>query len=352
MQDGSIFLMPTESNTEVATALRDRYGQPLWRFTNSGTETTMPAIRAARAFTGRNRVVKTEGGYHGQYDWILSSHKPPLDQAGPATAMKPVGGSTGIPDDYFGLTSIAPFNDLERLEEVLRTEDAACFIVEPALTNIGIVLPDPGYLAGAREICDRTGTLLIFDEVKIGITASWGGATEYYGVHPDILCVSKSIGGGLPLGAFGGRADIMEHLRPGGVTQVGTFSGNPLAMAACRAVLLEVCTPETTAATVERASRLTDGMGELVAQYNLPAQTMQLGARGCLTWSDQPIRNYRDTLSVRTPLAQAQWMFGMNRGTLMPPGLDSQWLMSVQHTDADVDATVEVFADFVEALTS
>src|SRR5205823_1108802 len=202
-----------------------------WRFTNSGTETTMAAIRTARAFTGRERVVKVEGGYHGQYDWIMGSFKPPLDRAGPAGAPTTVGMSPGVPELYLALTSVVPFNDLDALGRVLAGGDVACFVVEPVIQNTSMLMPDPGYLAGARELCDRAGTLLVFDEVKSGITAAWGGASTEFGVRPDIVCVSKSIGGGLPLGAFGGRRDVMELLRPDGVTQVGTFSGNPLAMA-------------------------------------------------------------------------------------------------------------------------
>ena len=157
-------------------------------------------------------------------------------------------------------------------------------IIEPALQNIGIVMPDAGYLAGVREMCDATGTLLIFDEVKIGITAHWGGATTLFGVRPDLVCVSKSIGGGLPLGAFGGRADVMDEVRPGRVTHVGTFSGNPLALAAAPATLNEVCTPEATTTVIERANRLADGCESVIGKYQLPAHVVRMGARGCITW--------------------------------------------------------------------
>jgi glutamate-1-semialdehyde 2,1-aminomutase len=338
--------MPCENNAVVAGALAERYGQPQWRFTNSGTETTMPAVRAARAFTGRERVVKPEGSYHGHYDWILGSNTPLPGRARPAQ------GSAGVPNAYLELTTMVPFNDLDALEHELLGQDVACFILEPALTNVGMVMPEPGYLAGARQLCDSTGTVLIFDEVKIGITAAWGGATAFFGVRPDMLCVSKSIGGGIPLGAFGGRAEIMEHLRPGGVTHAGTFSGNPLAMAASRAVLLDICTPDTTHATIARASRLGEQVVDVIAKYDLPAHVVQLGARGGVAWIERPIRTFADTLDVHIPLAEAQWLYGMNRGVLMPPSLDCEWLVSVQHTDADVDETVGVFADFAAALTS
>jgi glutamate-1-semialdehyde 2,1-aminomutase len=322
----------------------------MWRFTNSGTETTMPAVRAARSFTGRDRIVKTEGAYHGQYDSVLVSLKPPMSEAGPASHPLPVPSSTGIPAAYLSCTTVVEFNDLESLGRELEAGDVACVIVEPALQNIGIVMPDPGYLAGVRELCDATGTLLVFDEVKIGITAHWGGATALFGVQPDLVCVSKSIGGGLPLGAFGGRADVMNEVRPGRVTHVGTFSGNPLAMAAAHATLDEVCTPAATTAVIALADRLANGCDAVIDSYDLPAHVVRMGARGCVTWRPTPARNYRDTLDVLTPLAKAQWLWCINRDILLPPGLDSQWLVSVQHTDRDIDDTIAVFTEFAVAL--
>jgi glutamate-1-semialdehyde 2,1-aminomutase len=350
LERGTVYLMPCEDNEVVARALSERFGQPLWRFTNSGTESTMPAVRAARSFTGRDRIVKTEGAYHGQYDSVLASLKPPLDQAGPASHPVPVAMSTGIPAAYLSCTTVVEFNDLDATERELRRGDVACVIVEPALQNIGIVMPDDGYLAGLRTLCDATGTLLVFDEVKIGITAHWGGASAFFGVRPDLVCVSKSIGGGLPLGAFGGRADVMNEVRPGGVTHVGTFSGNPLAMAAAVATLNEVCTPDATAAVIGCASRLADGCQSVIDQHDLPAHVVRMGARGCITWRAQPARTYRDTIDVHTALAKAQWLWCINRGVLLPPGLDSQWLVSVQHTDRDIDETIAVFAEFAAAL--
>jgi glutamate-1-semialdehyde 2,1-aminomutase len=349
---GTVYLMPCEDNVTVARALVARFGQPMWRFTNSGTESTMPAIRAARSFTGRDRVVKTEGAYHGQYDSMLVSMKPSLAEAGTDSNPAPVPSSTGIPAAYLSCTTVVAFNDLASLGRELEKGDVACVIIEPALQNIGIVMPDAGYLEGVRKLCDATGTLLIFDEVKIGITAHWGGATTLFGVRPDLVCVSKSIGGGLPLGAFGGRADVMDEVRPGRVTHVGTFSGNPLAMAAAVATLDEVCTPQATSNVIERADRLADGCESVIGEYQLPAHVVRMGARGCITWRPLPARNYRDTLDVHTAIAKAQWLWCINRGILLPPGLDSQWLVSMQHTDRDIDDTVAVFAEFAAAVAT
>jgi glutamate-1-semialdehyde 2,1-aminomutase len=347
---GTIYLMPCRDNEVVARALADRFGQPRWRFTNSGTEATMPAIRAARSFTGRDRVEKSEGGYHGQYDTMLASLKPPIDQAGPAHAPVPVASSTGVPAAYLSLTTVVPFNDLRSIERELVSRDVACVILEPALQNIGMVLPEPDYLDGVRAVCDATGTLLVFDEVKIGITAAWGGASQYFGVQPDLVCTSKSIGGGLPLGAFGGRADVMDDVRPGRVTHVGTFSGNPLSMAAARATLLDACTPDATAAAIARSARLGDGFERVIAAHRLPAHVVRLGAKGCITWRPEPARTYRDTTDTLTAVARAQWLWCVNRGVLFPPGHDSQWLVSLQHTDQDVDDAIAVFAVFADCL--
>ena len=350
LDEGTLFVLPCEDNELVASSLRERFGQPLWRFTNSGTETTMAAVRTARAFTGRERVVKAEGGYHGQYDWIMASFRPPLDVAGPTDAPATVGMSPGVPESYLSLTSVVPFNDLAPLERALAGRDIACFIVEPVIQNTSLLLPDPGYLAGARQLCEQTGTLLIFDEVKSGLTVAWGGASTAFGVRPDIVCVSKSIGGGVPLGAFGGRQDVMEWLRPDGVTQVGTFSGNPLAMAASKATLTQACTPAATDAAIAMCTTLTEACAKILVEHDLPAHTVQCGARGCVTWSPEPVRTYRDFLQINTTLAKAQWLWGMNRGVLLPAAMDSQWLVSLQHTDADIDTTVDVFAAFAAAM--
>jgi glutamate-1-semialdehyde 2,1-aminomutase len=169
-------------------------------------------------------------------------------------------------------------------------------------------------------------------------------------VRPDIVCVSKSIGGGLPLGAFGGRPDVLALLRPDGVTQVGTFSGNPLAMAAAKATLTEACTPEATDVAIAKCTALTQGCAKVIAEHDLPAHTAQCGAKGCVTWSSTPLRNYRDYTRVDSRLALAQWLWGVNRGVLLPAAMDSQWLVSFQHTDADIDTTVGVFTEFVSAL--
>jgi glutamate-1-semialdehyde 2,1-aminomutase len=228
----------------------------------------------------------------------------------------------------------------------------AAFIVEPVMENIGICLPQPGYLEAVREITRRYGTMLIFDEVKTGITAGWSGATGALGVQPDLVSLAKSIGGGLPLGAFGGTRECMDQITSGKVLHLGTYNGNPLCMAAAKAVLADICTPAATAEVIGRNARLTAACADIIDRADLPAHTVQFGAKGCVTWSVEPIRNYRDYKATDFDLAFAQWMHGINRGVLLPPGLDEQWLISVLHTESDAMHYADVFAEFVDELTA
>ena len=351
LDSGTLYVTPCELNGEVGEILRDRYGFPMWRPTNSGTEATMDAIRLARGVTGRERIVKVEGGYHGHHDEVMISNKPPLDLAGPADRPNSVPQSAGITQGTIDDVIVIPYNDPEALDRALSGGDVACFIVEPVMENIGICLPDPGYLEAVREITERHGTLLIFDEVKTGITAGYGGATNQLGVRPDLITLAKSIGGGFPVGAFGGRADLMEHITDGTVLHLGTYNGNPLVMAAVKATLTEACTREVVAETVDRNHRLVDACQSIIDDSGIPAHTVEFGAKGCITWSRERVRNYRDYKATDFDLAFAQWIHGINRGVLLPPGLDEQWLISVMHSDEDAMRYADVFGEFVAELT-
>ena len=349
---GTLFVNPCESNAEVAEMLAARYQLPMWRFTNSGTEATMDALRVARAATGRHKICKVEGGYHGHHDEVMVSMKPALHVAGPADAPNSVPASAGITPGVVADTVVVPYNDVVALERVLATGEIAAFIVEPAMENIGICLPQPGYLQKVRELTTKYGTLLVFDEVKTGITAGWGGASGFVGVQPDLVALAKSIGGGLPLGAFGGKQEYMDEITEGRVVHLGTYNGNPLCMAAARAVLAEICTHEETQATIARNAALIAELDSIIDGAGLPAHTVQFGAKGCVTWAEEPIRNYRDYKATDFDLAFAQWIHGINRGILLPPGLDEQWLISVMHEERDAMRYAEVFASFVDDLTA
>jgi glutamate-1-semialdehyde 2,1-aminomutase len=349
--DGSLYVTPCELNAEVAELLRDRYRLPMWRFTNSGTEATMDAIRLARGATGRTRIAKVEGGYHGHHDEVMISMKPPLELAGPPDAPNSVPGTEGIPPDVVAATVVVPYNDLDALERVLRSGDVACFILEPVMENIGICLPDDGYLQGVRDLTTRHGTLLIFDEVKTGITAGYGGATGHFGIEPDLVALAKSIGGGFPIGAFGGTQEIMDLITTGRVLHLGTYNGNPLVMAAAKATLAEACDSVATDAAITRNQRLVAACQEVIDGARLPAHTVQFGAKGCVTWRRDRVRNYRDYKAGHLELAFSQWIHGINRGILLPPGLDEQWLVSVMHDDGTAMRYAEVFGEFAAELT-
>jgi glutamate-1-semialdehyde 2,1-aminomutase len=349
--DGSLYVTPCELNAEVAELLRDRYALPMWRFTNSGTEATMDAIRLARGTTGRNRIVKVEGGYHGHHDEVMISMKPPLELAGPADAPNPVPGTEGIAPDVVAATVVVPYNDVDALERVLRSGDIACFILEPVMENIGICLPDEGYLQAVRELTSEHGSVLIFDEVKTGITAGYGGATGYFGIEPDLVTLAKSIGGGFPIGAFGGKQEIMDLITEGRVLHLGTYNGNPLVMAASRATLAEACDQQATAEAIARNERLTAACQAIIDGAGLPAHTVQFGAKGCVTWRRERVRNYRDYRSGHLELAFSQWIHGINRGILLPPGLDEQWLVSVMHDEPAAMRYADVFGEFAAELT-
>jgi glutamate-1-semialdehyde 2,1-aminomutase len=258
--------------------------------------------------------------------------------------------SGGLPAGVLADTIVIPFNDADALARALAPGDVACFIVEPVMENIGICLPLPGYLDAVREITRQHGTLLLFDEVKTSITAGWHGAAHGYGVVPDLITIGKSIGGGLPLGAFGGTLECMDAVTTGSVLHVGTFNGNPLCMAAARAVLEEICTPDETLRVIQRNTRFVSAYREAVLDRDIPAHVVQCGAKGCVTWSTSPVCNYRDYLATDFDLAFAQWIWGINRGVLLPPGLDEQWLVSVAHTDADLTLALDVFVGFLEAI--
>ncbi len=347
---GTHFAQPTEDAVVVAENLSDRYGLPLWRFGNSGTECTMDAVHLMRAFTGRDLIVKFEGGYHGHHDSVQVSTWVEED-LGPAERPASVAYSPGIPQALVDLTKVAVFNDLDVLTSIFEEHAGriAGVIMEPVLMNCGLVPPLDGFLEGVRELTRKHGALLTFDEVKTGLTLGRGGATRLFGVTPDIVCLAKALGGGLPTSAIGGTDEVMSLVVDGTYEQVGTFNGNPLSMAAARAMLTEVMVPETYAHLERVERRMGDGARRIVEDYELPARVLDIGAKGSIVYSREPITNYRQFLRhIDGRYSLAAWLVQFNRGVFLPPWTKGeQWLISVQHSEEDADRyleTLEVFA--------
>jgi glutamate-1-semialdehyde 2,1-aminomutase len=352
---GTHFAQPTEDAIAVSEELAGRFGLPLWRFANSGTEATMDAVHLMRAITGRSRIVKLEGAYHGHHDSLQVSVYPSADEAGAPSRPSSVPASTGVPPEIVALTTVVPYNDLEALEQVLADHagEVAGMIVEPIMMNAGIIPPAPGYLEGVRALTEGHGVLLAYDEVKTGVTVAAGGATELSGVAPDIVCLAKAVGGGLSTAAIGGSAEVMDHITSGHYDQVGTFNGNPLAMAAARAALTEVLTPAAYEHFAFLREQMVAGCQAVIERTGLAAHVVAVGAKGCVTFSADPVRNYRDFLAIDDRLSHCHWLFQHNGGVFLPPwGKSEQWLVSVQHGEEDVQRFLDNFAVFADAISS
>ncbi len=377
--NGTCYTFPVEDGIALAEEIKARFGADLVRFSNSGTEATMDAIRVARGYTGREKVIKFEGGYHGHHDDVLVSIQPPRDAMGSVESPNTVPASAGIPRSRIAETIIAPFNEPEMLAGILDAHrgEIAAIIVEPVQFNIGVVPPKDGYLQRLRQLADEHGIVLIFDEVKTGVVLAWGGAYEHFGVKPDLFCLAKSIGGGIPIGAFGGRREVMASIEtlegtpafradaegigidrstiPGGATRVahlGTFNGNPLSMTAGVVTLTRILTKDAYPRLHAMADRLTAGSQAVLDEFGLPGYAINVGPKGCVMFTPDRVTNYRDFIGLDAELWAASFFFLANRGILLPPGPDDQWTLSVQHSDADIDRYVEVFGEFATELTA
>lgn len=354
---GTHFAAPTEDAVIVGDNLAARWGLPKWRFTNSGSESTMDAIRIARAYTGRDTVMKVFGSYHGHHDTVMVSIGVEYDQIGDRENLASLPYGAGIPDATVQMTVAVPFNDagaMERRIERLEAEGRkpACVIMEAAMMNLGVVLPEPGYLQAVRDITARHGIVLIFDEVKTGLCIAPGGATEAFGVTPDLVTLAKALGGGYPTGAIGGTEEVMTVVENGEVYQVGTYNGNPLVMAAARANLEDVLTSQAYDHIDHLNDRILKGCQGVIDTYDLPGYAVGIGAKGCVTFSPVKVVDYESFKANQSAeLAQLAWLFNMNRGIFMTPGREEEWTLSVTHTDEAIDAYVNCFAELAEAIT-
>ncbi len=332
MASGTTFGAPTEIEVRFAEALRAAVpSMELVRAVSSGTEATMSALRLARGFTGRPKLVKADGGYHGHADCLLVA-------AGSGAATLGIPGSAGVPEGAARDTIDVPYNDLPSVERALAGGDVAAVIVEPVAGNMGLVEPAAGYLEGLRALTSRHGAVLIFDEVITGFRVAYGGAQARYGVTPDLTTLGKVIGGGLPAAAFGGRAEIMRHLAPlGPVYQAGTLSGNPLAMAAGLKTLELLARPGTYERLEVLGQRLGDGLAAAARDAGVPACVNRVGSLVTLFFAPGPITDYASAKTADTARYGSFFRKMRDRGVFLPPSQFEAMFLSLAHTDEDLE---------------
>jgi glutamate-1-semialdehyde 2,1-aminomutase len=338
LESGFSFGAPTEREIELARRITEAMpAVEQVRFVNSGTEATMSAVRLARAATGRPGILKFEGCYHGHVDALLV-------QAGSGATTFGVPSSPGVPPEVTGHTLLAPYNDLEAVERVCgeNRDRLAAILVEPVAGNMGVVPPADGFLRGLRDVADRTGALLVFDEVMTGFRVARGGAAQRYGVRPDLVTLGKVIGGGLPVGAYGGRRDLMARVSPvGPVYQAGTLSGNPLAMAAGIATLDLLAEPRAYETLEARSARLEKGLAEAVREARIPARVQRVGSMLTLFFTAGAVADYAGARACDTEAFGRFFQGMLDRGVYLPPSQFEAWFVSLAHTDEDIRRTVE-----------
>jgi len=336
-QRGTSYGAPTEAEVQLAEAVREFFpSMERIRLVNSGTEATMSAVRLARGFTGREMMLKFEGHYHGHGDSFLV-------KAGSGVATLGLPNSPGVPADLSRLTLTAPFNDLEAVETAFRAHPGkiACVILEPVVGNAGFLPPDEGFLHGLRRITEDHGALLIFDEVMTGFRVAPGGAQELFGIRPDLTTLGKVIGGGLPVGAYGGRADVMDHVAPvGPVYQAGTLSGNPLAMAAGLAQL-KILRDENPYPELERKTkRLVEGLLANGAETGVPMCGGSYGSMWGVFLAAGPVRTFEDAKGSDVDAFRRFFHAALQRGVFFAPSAFEAGFLSTAHTDQDVEETI------------
>lgn len=333
---GTSFGMPTEAEATLAQLIIDAVPSiEKVRFVNSGTEATMSALRLARAATGKPRIIKFSGCYHGHTDGLL------VDAGSGATTLG-IPSSPGVPQAMAELTLVLPLNDLSAVEQALSQHaDIAAVIIEPIAGNMGLVLPVEGYLEGLRSLCTKHGVILIFDEVMTGFRVSLGGAQELLGVTPDLTCLGKIVGGGLPCAAYGGRADLMRHIAPeGAVYQAGTLSGNPLAMAAGIAMLEALQDRKAYEALEQAGAKLASGLEAAAKAEGVALTCTRVGSMICPFFHPGPVQSYAQALKSDTKAFATFFRAMLARGVMLPPSQFETWFLSTQHDDRTIAQTL------------
>ncbi len=344
--NGTSYGMPTRLENELGALVREAFpAVELLRFVSSGTEATMSALRVARGFTGCSKIVKFAGCYHGHADQLLA-------QAGSGVATLGLPGSAGVPPAAVSETLVAPFNDLAAVEALFAAwpGEIAAVIVEPVPANMGVVPPAPGYLEGLRDLTRREGALLIFDEVITGFRVAYGGAQALYGIQPDLTCLGKIVGGGLPVGAYGGRREVMDVVAPlGPVYQAGTLSGNPLAMAAGCATLRELQKPGVYARLEELGARLGEGIAGACRAAGVPATLHRVGSILTGFFSAGPVTDYASVQMADTARYARVHAALLQRGVFFAPSQFEAAFVSLAHGEAEIDATIAAFREALRA---
>ncbi len=348
LERGTSFGAPTDLELELADLVIAAVPSiEKVRMVNSGTEATMSAIRLARGCTGRNVIIKFDGCYHGHADMLLVD-------AGSGVATLNIPGSPGVPDAVVQHTLSLPYNDIEAVKAVFedRGSEVACVIVEPVAGNMGMVPPRDGFLEALREMTAKSGGLLIFDEVMSGFRVAYGGAQERYGIRPDITCFGKIIGAGLPVGAYGGRDDVMSCVAPeGAIYQAGTLSGNPLAMAAGIAALKALKRPGVYDSLEILSQRLADGLAEAAAQARIPAVFNRVGSMLGMFFTDRPVNNFEDAKTCDLERFALYYQKMLAEGVYLAPSQFEAGFVSTAHTEADIDGTIAAAAKVLNTMT-
>jgi glutamate-1-semialdehyde 2,1-aminomutase len=335
-ENGTSFGSPTLIENKLAELVRERVPSiDIVRMVSSGTEATMSALRLARGYTGRNKIVKFEGCYHGHGDSLLI-------KAGSGVATLGLPDSPGVPEGIAKNTITIPYNDLEGIRYAFEQygDDIAGVIVEPVAGNMGVVPPQPGFLEGLREITEKNGSLLIFDEVMTGFRVGYNCAQGYFGVTPDLTCLGKVIGGGLPVGAFGGKAEIMEKIAPSGpIYQAGTLSGNPLAMTAGYETLRQL-TPESYEEFIRKADLLEAGLRKAAEKYDIPHTINRAGSMIGIFFTNEEVKSFESAKTSDLELFATYYREMANEGVFLPPSQFEGIFLSTAHTDDDIERTI------------
>ncbi len=353
IEDGTMTCYPNPRTADLARVVCERFRLDLVRFVNTGAEATQFAVRVARAATGRDMILKFDACYHGSGPEFALNRPEANPPAGAPEWMGQEFMSAGIPRALVSQTVVAEYDNLESVRAACRDNRGAiaAVIVEPISFNVGICKPRDGFLAGLRAICNDEGAVLIYDEIKMGCKLGPLGAGEHFGVPADLVCMAKSIGGGFPIGLFGGRRDLMQGIETRNVKHVGTYAANPVGLAAAYATLTEVLTPENYRRLFALNQALADGYTRIIDDLGIEAHVTTAGASGCLFFSRGPVRGVADFGRTRLDRWERFWVGMANRGVLpQSHGVDDVWTVSVQHTEEEIEAAVRAFRDVAPLL--